>query len=127
MVALAFFLGGDRSVNCGVALRDAAAGGFANAGIVAATFEAGTEEGIDHRDGGRHIGVLAAEAQDVRIVVLAGDQRLVDRADIGRAHMAVTVGGDAHADARGAAEDAEIEGFVGDIAGDNVGVVGIID
>ena len=127
MVALAFFLGGDRIINRSVALRDAAAGGFANTGVVAATFEAGTEEGIDHRDGGWRIGVLAAQAKDVRVVVLAGDQCLVDRADIGRAHMAVTVGGDAHADARSAAEDAEIEGLVGDIAGDHIGVVGIID
>ena len=49
------------------------------------------------------------------------------RAHAGRADVAVAVGGDAHADARGAGEDAEIIGAIGDVAGDEVRVVGVID
>ena len=41
--------------------------------------------------------------------------------------MAVAVGSDAHAHARGAGEDAELKGLVGDVPSDHIGVLGIID
>ena len=127
VVALAVLLGGDGVVDRGIGLLDAAAGGLADARLVAAALESGGEEGVDHGDGGRGVGVFAAQAEHVRVVVLAGDDGLFHRSDAGRADVAVAVRGDAHAHAGGAGEDAEIVGAVRHIAGDEVGVVGVID
>ncbi len=127
VVALAVFLGGDGGENLGIHLFDAAAGGFAHAGLVAAALEGGGEERVRHGDGGGGIGVFAAQAEHVRVVMLAGDEGFLHRADVGGTDMAVAVGGDAHADARGAGQNAEIIGAIRDVAGDEVCEVGIID
>ena len=75
---------------------------------MAAAFESGSEEGVCHRFRRRGIDFLPAEAKNVGIIVLTGDHRLLDRADIRGANVPVAVGGDAHADAGGATKDAEI-------------------
>jgi hypothetical protein len=94
---------------------------------MAPSLEAGAEKRIDHRDRSRRVGVFAAEAKNVRIVVLARDDCFVDRADIGCANVRVAVGGNAHADTRGAGKDAEFVGFVSHTAGDYIRVVGVIN
>jgi hypothetical protein len=126
VVPLAVFFCDDGLIDGGVGDGDAGAGGVADAGGVAATFEGGGEEGIGHGDGGGGVGVFAAEAQDVGVVVLAGGDGFLDGADAGGADVGVAVGGDAHTDTRGAGEDAVVEGAVGDAAGDEVGVIGVV-
>jgi serine-type D-Ala-D-Ala carboxypeptidase/endopeptidase (penicillin-binding protein 4) len=94
---------------------------------VAAALEGGGEECIGHGDGGFLVGDFSGQAEDVRVVMLTGDGRFFHAADIRGADVAVAVRGDAHADAGGAGEDAEIEGTVRHVAGDEVGVGRIID
>lgn len=57
----------------------------------------------------------------------AGGDGFLHIADVRAADMNVAVRSDAHADARGAGEDAEIEGAIGDVAGDGVREIGIVN
>ena len=126
IVALAVLLCGDCSVDRRICLGDAAAGGFANTGLVTTTGKGGCQKCFCHGDGGCGICVFAAEAQHVSVIVAASDDCFIHRADVGSADVAVTVRRDAHADAGRAGEDAKIIGPIRDRAGYEICVIRVI-
>ena len=112
--------GGGDGGGAGVDLADAA--GVAGLGV-----EVGGEPGVED---GRNLGGVedgGAEGEDVGVVVLAGHAGHEGVEDLGGADVGELVGGDGHAGAGGADEDAAVEGAVGDAAGDLGGEVGVVD
>ena len=90
-----------------------AAGKLLNAALVAAAFELCGKKGVDKLGRIRRSHVARAEAEDIGIVVLAGDDGIRGIGDQRRANLRVSIGHDAHPDAAGTHEDAEI-GLPGD-------------
>ena len=132
---LAFFLGADGRENIRVALGEGGIGPagagevveLADAALVATALEWGLEPGIDDLDGLGLVDVRRAEAEDIGVVVAAGDAGGVLAVDEGGADVLVAVGGDAHADACFTNEDAEIVMARDDVAADGFREIGVID
>ena len=103
-----------------------AAGGFDDAAFMAAAFEVGVQPRIQHVFHAFIVHVGGSQAEQVGIVVLAGKGRGWSRAAKGGAHAYPAVGGNAHADAGAADQDAAFIGAVSNAACDRIGVVGII-
>ena len=126
VVPLAVLLAHDGLVKFRIGNGDGTAGGFADAALVAAAFELGGDESIDHLDRGLGVDVFSGKAENVRVVVLAGGGGFLDVADIGGADVGVAVRGDAHAHSGSAGEDAEVKSGVRNVASHGVSEIRII-
>ena len=122
--AAAFLL--DERGQFGVRPLQGAAGGFDDAAFMAAAFKVRVQPCVQHVFHAFIVHIGGGQAQQVGIVMLAGKGRGGGRAAEGGAHAHPAVGGDAHADAGPADEDAAVVGTVSNAACDFIGVVGII-
>ena len=81
---------------------------FLYAPLVAASFEGGGKEGVnDARSGGRFY-MVGTHAQNVGVVVAAGEPSVIGIRDESGAHVGEAVGCDAHSDSTGTHQDTEI-------------------
>lgn len=99
---------------------------FGDAAGMATTGERGFQPGIDDVLGGVD-GGLASEAEDVGVIVLAGDGGSGGIMHEAGLDTGVAIRRDAHADAGGADEDACIRAAIEHTGGHEFGVVGVID
>ena len=81
---------------------------FLYAPLVAASFEGSGKEGVHDASSGGGVDVVGAHAQNVGVVVAAGEARVVSIRDESGAHVREAVGCDAHADSTSTHQDAEI-------------------
>lgn len=126
VVPLAMLLADDGRVEFRIGNGDGAAGGFADTALVATALKSGGEKGIDHFFRSLDIRVFSGKAENIGVVVLTCGDGFLDIADVGGADVVEAIRGDAHANAGGAGENAEVKCVVGNVVPHDLRVVGII-
>ena len=89
-------------------------------------FIGGGEEGAEAIEGHGIAGEARAEGQNIGVIVLAGEPGFGDIARLGAANGGVAVGGEGHADAGAADQEAEAGGTSLNALADRVGEIRVI-